>query len=136
MILIKNQDDVRSMEEKQLIRVGMAKHLMKFFDDLQEELDFLSPNTYKVEDSGQVVILDKEDNVRDLSEIGLNRGDQGLLGCIPEWFETVTLDNIEYYRFLVLYNDSFGVIFYSAVGTFDIEVETWLKNKQKEYSAF
>ena len=30
MILIKNQDDVRSMEEKQLIRVGMAKHLMKF----------------------------------------------------------------------------------------------------------
>lgn len=136
MILIKNQDDVRSMEEKQLIRVGMAKHLMKFFDDLQEELDFLSPNTYKVEDSGQVVILDKEDNVRDLSEIGLNRGDQGLLGCIPEWFETVTLDNIEYYRFLVLYNDSFGVIFYSAVGTFDIEVETWLQNKQKEYSAF
>ena len=136
MILIKNQDDVRSMEEKQLIRVGMAKHLMKFFDDLQEELDFLSPNTYKVEDSGQVVILDKGDNVRDLSEIGLNRGDQGLLGCIPEWFETVTLDNIEYYRFLVLYNDSFGVIFYSAIGTFDFEVETWLQNKQKEYSAF
>lgn len=135
MILIKNQDDVRSMEEKQLIRVGMAKHLMKFFDDLQEELDFLSPNTYKVEDNGHAVILDKGDNVRDLSDTGLNRGDQGLLGCIPEWFEAVTLDGIDYHRFLVLYNDSFGVIFYSAIGIFDDEVETWLQNKQKEYSA-
>ena len=136
MLVFKNQDDVRLQEAKGSIRSGMGRHLMKFFDDLQEELELISPNTYKVEDNGHAVILDKGDNVRDLSDIGLNRGDQGLLGCIPEWFETVTLDDIEYYRFLVLYNDSFGVIFYSAVGTFDIEVETWLQNKQKEYSAF
>ena len=55
------------------------------------------------------------------------------LNCIPEWFETITLDEVEYYRFLLLYNDSFGVILYSAVGAFDAEVEKWMQSKLEEY---
>jgi hypothetical protein len=45
----------------------------------------------------------------------------------------MTLDEVEYYRFLVLYNDSFGVVFFSAVGAFDHEVEEWLAMKLEEY---
>lgn len=114
------------------IQDEMASHLIEFFTKLQEDLDRLSPGTYKVEDSGHVVIFEDKDDVRNLSDIGLNHEDQGILGCIPEWFETIELDGIKYYRFLVLYNDSFGVIFYSAIGIFEYEVEEWMAARLKE----
>ena len=136
MRVIKNQDDVRLLTQAKAISPTFAKHLAKFFDDLQADLEDMSPNTYRLEDTGHVVLLEAGDNVRDLREMGLNHQEQGILGCIPEWFETITLDGVEYYRFLVLYNDSFGVVFFSVVGAFDHEVEAWLQNKQKEYSAF
>jgi hypothetical protein len=133
MRVIKNQDDVRLLKEAKAISQPFAKHLTKFFDDLQADLEDMSPNTYRLEDTGHVILLEAGDNVRDLKEIGLNHQDQGILGCIPEWFETMTLDDVEYYRFLVLYNDSFGVVFFSAVGAFDHEVEAWLEMKLEEY---
>ena len=133
MRVIKNQDDVRLLKEAKAISQPFAKHLTKFFDDLQADLEDMSPNTYRLEDTGHVVLLEAGDNVRDLREMGLNHQDEGILGCIPEWFETMTLDGVEYYRFLVLYNDSFGVVFFSAVGAFDHEVEAWLAAKLEEY---
>ncbi len=133
MRVIKNQDDVLLLKEAKAISQPFAKHLTKFFDDLQADLEDMSPNTDRLEDTGHVVLLEAGDNVRDLKEIGLNHQDQGILGCIPEWFETMTLDGVEYYRFLVLYNDSFGVVFFSAVGSFDHEVEAWLVMKLEEY---
>lgn len=133
MRVIKNQDDVRLLKEAKAISPTLAKHLTKFFNDLQADLEDMSPNTYRLEDTGHVVLLEAGDNVRDLKEIGLNHKEQGILGCIPEWFETMTLDDVEYYRFLVLYNDSFGVVFFSAVGAFDHEVEAWLEMKLEEY---
>ena len=136
MRVIKNQDDVRLLKEAKAISQPFAKHLTKFFDDLQADLEDMSPNTYRLEDTGHVVLLEAGDNVRDLKEIGLNHQDQGILDCIPEWFETMTLDEVEYYRFLVLYNDSFGVVFFSAVGAFDHEIEAWLAAKLEEYKEF
>ena len=133
MRVIKNQDDVRLMAQAKAIGPQFAKHLTKFFDDLEAELEDMSPNTYRLEDTGHVVLLEAGDNVRDLREMGLNHQDEGILGCIPEWFETITLDDVEYYRFLVLYNDSFGVVFFSAIGAFDHEVEAWLAGKIEEY---
>lgn len=136
MRVVKNQDDVRLLKEAKAIGHTFAKHLTKFFDDLQAELEDMSPNTYRLEDTGHVVLLEAGDNVRDLKEMGLNHQDQGILDCIPEWFETITLDDVEYYRFLVLYNDSFGVVFFSAVGAFDHEIEAWLSAKLEEYKDF
>ena len=132
MRVMKNQDDVGLMLKAEAITPGFAKHLTKFFDELQADLEELSPNTYSLEETGYVVLLEAGDNVRDLSEIGLNHKEQGILSCIPEWFETINLDEVEYYRFLVLYNDSSGVIFYSAVGAFDAEVEKWMRSKLEE----
>lgn len=136
MRVIKNQDDVRLMAQAKAIRPQFAEHLIQFFDELQADLEDMSPNTYRLEDTGHVVLLEAGDNVRDLREVGLNHQEQGILGCIPEWFETITLDGVEYYRFLVLYNDSFGVVFFSAVGAFDHEVEAWLAAKLEEYKEF
>jgi hypothetical protein len=134
--VIKNQDDVRLMAQAKAIGPQFAKHLTKFFDDLEAELEDMSPNTYRLEDTGHVVLLEAGDNVRDLRELGLNHQDEGLIGCIPEWFETMTIDDVEYYRFLVLYNDSFGVVFFNAIGAFDHEVEAWLAAKLEEYKEF
>lgn len=136
MRVIKNQDDVRLMAQAKAINPQFAEHLIQFFDELQADLEDMSPNTYRLEDTGHVVLLEAGDNVRDLREMGLNHQEQGILGCIPEWFETITLDGVEYYRLLVLYNDSFGVVFFSAIGAFDHEVEAWLAAKLEEYKEF
>ncbi len=133
MRVIKNQDDVRLMAQAKAINPQFAEHLIQFFDELQADLEDMSPNIYRLEDTGHVVLLEAGDNVRDLREMGLNHQEQGILGCIPEWFETITLDGMEYYRLLVLYNDSFGVVFFCAVGAFDHEVEAWLAAKLEEY---
>lgn len=133
MRVIKNQNEVRLMARAKAISPQFAEHLIQFFDELQADLEDMSPNTYRLEDTGHVVLLEAGDNVRDLKEIGLNHQEQGILGCIPEWFETMILDGVAYYRFLVLYNDSFGVVFFSVVGAFDHEVEAWLSAKLEEY---
>src|SRR5690554_6258351 len=127
--IIKNKRDAEILTGAGVLADEFTNHLNKFFDDLQADLDDMEPETYTVEDCGYIVILEAGDNVRDLSNVGLNQEDEGILGCIPEWFETVELDGIRYYRFLVLYNDSFGVIFYSAIGSQDAEVEQWLEQK-------
>ncbi len=81
MRVIKNQDDVRLMAQAKAISPQLAEHLIQFFDDLQADLEDMSPNTYRLEDTAHVVLLEAGDNVRDLKEIGLNHKEQGILGC-------------------------------------------------------
>ena len=66
MRVIKNQDDVRLMAQAKAIRPQFAEHLIQFFDELQADLEDMSPNTYRLEDTGHVVLLEAGDNVRDL----------------------------------------------------------------------
>src|SRR5690554_3733862 len=111
MLVIKNQRDVSRYQRREVLGPQFAAHLKGYLGYLQEELSVIDPGEYSVEDTGFIVVLEAGDDVRDLSTVGLNPEDQGLIGVIPEWFETVNLDGLTFCRFLVLYNDSFGVVF-------------------------
>lgn len=131
MRVVKSKEDISLLQRARAVGSEFAKHLENFMDQLQADLDYLNPGAYKMEDCGYVVILEPGDNVRELSHIGLYR-ENGLLGCLPEWFDLVSLDGAQYYCFLELLNDAFGVIFYTAVGIHDEEVEVWLQAKLHE----
>lgn len=135
MILLKNKADVEMFYKTNVINERMKEYLEKFFADLQEELDTIAPDTYSVEDAGMAIVLEPNDNVRDLSNIGLAYLENGLLSSSPEWMEKVVIDGTEYYRFLILYNDAFGAIFYSPVGVFDEEIEGWFNEQLAESEA-
>lgn len=96
---------------------------MNYLASIQKNLDGLGCGKNNLEDYGFIIILEQSDDVRNLSEVGLNPCDSGLLGCNPEVVEVVRLDNKEYYRFVVVYNNTFAVTFYSAVGIYNQEVE-------------
>lgn len=129
MLVIKNHRDVSRYQQCKVMGSEFAEHVKAYLRYLQDELDAIEPGEYSVEDTGFIVVLEVGDDVRDLSNIGLNPEDQGLLGTIPEWIEKVELGGTEYYRFLVIYTDSFAVTFYSAVGSHHEVVETWLERR-------
>ncbi len=120
--IIKNNDDVLLLYRAGLIGDEFREHLTRYFDRLQTDLDELEPDRYGVEDCGYVVILEAGDNVRDLSNVGLNPSNSRLLGSGPEYCELLQLDEIGYYSLLIIYNNSFAVDFYSPMGCHDEEV--------------
>ena len=134
MKIIKNKQDLDLLSEAKALGSEMSQHLQDFLVELQADLDVPEPGVYTTEDCGHIVLLEAGDNVRDLSNVGLNPEDQGLLGCTPEWIDPITLDDKDYYKLLVLYNDCFGVIFYTAVGSHDQEVEQWLQGALEDYA--
>lgn len=129
MKVIQTQEDFDQLKRDGLLEPEMAEHLTQFITSLQAVLDEMSPNTYDLGDAGSIVILEKGDDVRNLTEIGLG---QGLMEFIPEWFQVVALDGIAYYRFLILLGDSFGIVFFSPIGIYDNEVETWFVDRLVE----
>ena len=120
---IRRQEDVGRLRRAKVLGPELAQHLTRYLNDIQAQLDDMSPGTYTMEDVGQIVLLEKGDNARDLTELRLSLG---LMDFVPEWFEVVALDGINYYCFLVMLGDSFGIVFYSPIGVHDEEVEEWL----------
>ena len=131
MRVVKSKEDISLLLRASPLGSEIAKNLENIMDHMHADLDDLNPGAYKMEDCGYVVILEPGAKVRELSHIGLYR-ENGLLGCLPEWFDLVSLDGTQYYCFLELLDDAFGVIFYTAVGIHDEEVEVWLQAKLHE----
>jgi len=130
MKIIKTLDDLRKLDGA--MELGLQAHLEEYLLALREALE---PETelgqFSLARHGYIVILEQEDDVRDLREVGLNPGDQGLLGCCPEWVEQVALaDGRIIYRVGVMYDNDYVMIFYSWLGQFDEEVEGWLADQR------
>lgn len=123
MKLIKDYGDVTRLRQSEVLGPELTQHLKQYLTDLQSDFDKMSPGAYTMEDVGQIVLLERGDNARDLTKLRLSIS---LIDFVPEWFEVVTLDGIVYYRFLVLLGDSFGIVFYSPSGIHNGEVEEWL----------
>ena len=129
MRVIRRQEDVDRLRRAKVLGPELAQHLTQYLEDLQAQLDEMSPGTYTMDDVGEIVLLEKGDDTQKLT--GLEIG-QDLMAFIPEWFEALALDGVAYYRFLVLMGNSFGIVFYSPIGIHDKEVETWFVDRLVE----
>jgi len=87
-------------------------------------------HTFSLENYGYIVVLQPEDNVRDLSEIGLPPASAGLIDVAPEFVIKDTLvDGTYVYRIGILFNNEWMLELFSIAGQFDEEVETWLASQ-------
>ncbi len=128
MYTIKTLDDISALSERNTTPKSFIDHLETYFLQLRENL---TEDEQEVEFSlvpyGYIAILEPEDDVRDLSSIGLNPQDDGLLGSCPEFVNTIQLEDITLYQIGVLYDNEYMMILYSKVGQFDPLTEDFLK---------
>ncbi len=72
------------------------------------------------------MLLEKGDNIRNLSIVGLGPAVGGLFGCHPEYVEVVHLGQTAVYKMVSVYSNDAVMYFLLAAGDFDREVEDWL----------
>ncbi|WP_289137769.1 hypothetical protein [uncultured Brevibacillus sp.] len=130
MRTIKTIQDVRILQKARVFSDQFTKYLEDEFLGLKEAFDFDGADTaFTLDLHGFIVVLEKGDNLRDLSIVGLNRLDGGLLGSLPEFIEKVECDQEQWYKIVVIYTNEYGMAFYlpKEAITDDEEIQTWLE---------
>ena len=135
---IKILKDLTNLKERQALPSPLLNHLEKYFYQLFEALsDNESPEEFSLEHHGYFVVLDVNDNLRDLCTVGLNHENEGLLGSRSEYVEILKLDDgNEWYKVAILYDNAYMMFFYLQPKDFDDEVQQWLENLVDEERLF
>lgn len=126
MLTVKTADDLDRLRRLKLLSPGYLDYLEGLFGQLREALGDGDEDEFDLDPHGYIVVLEAGDDVRDLSPVGLRHG---LLRCWPEFVESVDLVDVRVYRIGVLYDNEVMMIFLSAAGQFDPEVEAWLREE-------
>lgn len=130
MRTIKTSADVRCLKEAQTISPRFQAYLEEEFRGLKEAFDFDGlDEEFALDHYGFMVVLEKGDNLRDLSVVGLRREDSGLLGSLPEFVEKVERNGECWYKVVVIYTNEYGMAFYvpSEVVADEEEIQNWLE---------
>ncbi|MDI3534921.1 MAG: hypothetical protein PWQ82_1286 [Thermosediminibacterales bacterium] len=86
--IIKTLEDIRTLGKAKVMSPCYLDYLEEYFIQLHKALgNGESVEEFSLEDHGYFVILEKGDNVRNLSNVGLSSESGGLLGCWPEFVE-------------------------------------------------
>lgn len=131
MIKIKTKADIGRLKDKKQYSKDFILYLEAYYKELWESLgDEEAIEEFSLEDHGYIVILEETDNIQDLSEVGLSKKDEGLLGVIPEWIELKEFeDGSSYYEILILYNNEYAMIFYltEVIVKKNQKLEDWIQ---------
>lgn len=130
MRTIKTLADVRCLREAQSFSENFQTYLEEEFRGLKEAFDFDGlDEAFALDHYGFMVVLEKGDNLRDLSVVGLSREDGGLLGSLPEFVEKVERNGECWYKVVVIYTNEYGMAFYVPfeVVANDEEIRNWLE---------
>ncbi len=127
------QQDLEDIKKESSLNSLYFQQIEIFYKLLVESLRAEVPaEDFSLKDSGYIVILEAGDDVRDLSSVGLNPEDEGLLGSIPEYVEKYSAGQVDYYKIVILYDNEYIMTFFSQVGIHDDEVEDWLAEHARE----
>lgn len=130
MKTIKTLKDIELLRSEKVIPEDYLEHVENYFNHLHESLNDGEPlDEFSLQQHGYIVLLERGDNVRDLSCVGLGPNINGLLGCRPEYLERYDLDSISFYKILVMYNNEYAMTFFTEKGIHDNEVEEWLDKR-------
>jgi hypothetical protein len=130
MRTIKTLADVRCLKEAKVFSPTFLSYLEEEFLGLKEAFDFDGlDEEFALDHYGFMVVLEKGDNLRDLSVVGLSREDGGLLGSLPEFVEKVERNGECWYKVVVIYTNEYGMAFYVPAKAIsdDNEIQNWLE---------
>lgn len=105
MIVIKSPQEIPALQAS-----GAAPDLVELAERRLREITAAYAEcgaTFDPEEHGPIAVLEAGDDVRNLSEIGLNPDDRGLVGALKE---VVTRHPVAY-EAIVLYSNDYGVAF-------------------------
>lgn len=130
MRTIKTIADLRYLQHATAFPYSFLSYLEEEFRGLKEAFDFDGlEEDFTLDMYGFMVVLEKGDNLRDLSVVGLHRENSGLLGSLPEFVEKIELESTLWYKVVVIYTNEYGMVFYvpnEAVAD-DEEIQKWLE---------
>jgi hypothetical protein len=130
MRTIKTLEDIRLLKQAQVLHPEYLDFVGEYFGQLMEALrdEDVPEEKFNLDDSGYIVILEKGDNLRDLSSVGLNREDGGLLSSMFEYIEEYSLEGVTVYKVAVLYTNNYMMTFFLEKGIWDEEAEAFLRD--------
>lgn len=130
MRTIKTMQDLRLIRAAQVFSDALTGYLEEEFLGLKEAFDFDGlDEAFTLDIYGYMVILERGDNLRDLSVVGLDRETVGLLGSLPEYVDKVERQGECWYKVVVVYTNEYAMAFYvpEIVVADDEEMKNWLE---------
>lgn len=132
MRIIKSQQDIDILRRAGALPTALLDHVDDYFLQLRDELEDEDRGKFRLNRHGYFVILEAGDNVRDLSNVGLNREDGGLMSSCPEYIELLDVgEGLQAYKVAVLYDNDYMMTFFTQAGAHDEEVEQWLNEQAR-----
>jgi len=138
MRIIKTFEDVELLENTEVLNEEYLQWIKNYFLQLfdllgrEETLDQFRMDW----PDGFIAVLEKGDNLRDLSLLGMNPEDDGILGCSLEYVEEYKLQSISFYRIGLLLDNECMMTFFSEVGAHDDEIEDYLAEEAVDVNDF
>jgi len=125
MIEIRKFKDIAKIQDNQQALRG---YVNKLFLKLHRALEPAMPvQKFDLSDDGYIVILEKGDNIRELSKIGLAEKN-GLLDAIPEMLTAKKMKNGKVvYQAEILCNNEF-LLYILFEDNFSDQLEEWIQN--------
>jgi len=138
MRIIKTFEDVELLENTEVMNEEYLQWIKKYFLQLFDLLGRGETlDQFRMDwPDGFIAVLEKGDNLRDLSLLGLNPEDDGILGCSLEYVEEYKLESITFYRIGVLYDNQCFMTYFSAVGVHDEEINDYLAEEAVDVDDF
>ncbi len=130
MRTIKTLTDVRCLREAHVLSTDFLSYLEEEFCGLKEAFDFDDlDEAFALDHYGFMVVLEKGDNLRDLSVVGLRREDSGLLGSLPEFVEKVERNGECWFKVVCVLTNEYAMAYYVPVEAVadDEEIRNWLE---------
>ncbi|MBT2289498.1 hypothetical protein J7E73_10210 [Paenibacillus albidus] len=128
MRTIQTQQDLTSLSSS-ILNPPFLSHIENYFSQLKEMHSDTEDTLFSLQKHGYIVILEPGDNLYDLSIVGLNPEDAGLLGSSPEYVEAINLNGLTLYKIVVMYTDDYLMTFFTLAGWHDDIIERWLRQE-------
>ena len=138
MRVIKTFEDLELLENTEVLNEDYLQWIKKYFLQLFDLLGRGETlDQFRMDwPDGFIAILDKGDNLRDMSILGLNPEADGILGCSLEYVEEYKLESISFYRIGLLMDNECMMTFFSEVGVHDEEIEDYLEEEAVDVDDF
>ncbi|WP_088186823.1 hypothetical protein [Desulfosporosinus sp. FKA] len=138
MKTIKAIADLEALVGSGAISEASLTYVGRLFQQMYEALgQEKNIGEFSLEEYGYIVILEQDDDIRNLKGIGLTPEEGDLLG---EWLEYVELERLsngqEIWKIGLLYDNAYFQTFISEVGKLEPEVEAWLSEQHLETELF
>jgi len=127
MITIKKFIDLGKFQQR--TQKYLREYVQHLFFHLHKVLDPKIPtHLFDLSEHGYIVVLEPEDDIRDLTEIGLSAENDGLLGTVPEAVTAKKLkDGRIFYQVETIFNNEFLLYVLLFEEDVDSEIQKWLQ---------